>query len=228
METVKVNEKCIFRFPMPVLDESMYVIIDADEALIIDPNKNKEAVELLREKMIKKLLILLTHEHFDHISGVNSLREEFNCRVICSEEAARAVGNPDHNLAKYWEVLIMDKSPAEQAAALELKDEDYGCLADEYFAEAAEWQWHGHQIKAVSAPGHSKGSVLYFIDEMLFSGDSLVNGKGVICRLPGGKWKKYAEETLPLIQQMSDEMMVFPGHGAPNKLGNLRQYLRKA
>lgn len=225
---MKLAKEQIYRFPMPVLDESMYIYVENSEALVIDPNKNSEGMQLLKEKKVKQILILLTHEHFDHVSGVNYLRENFACKVICSEDAANAIGNPSKNLAKFWEVLIMDQSPENQKEALKLKDEEYSCEADMTFSTITEWQWQEHTIKAVPAPGHSKGSALYFIDDMLFSGDSLVNGHGVITRLPGGKWKIYSEQTLPLIQDLSDDMLVFPGHGNPDRLCNLRQYLTKA
>lgn len=225
---MKLAKEQIYRFPMPVLDESMYILVEKDEALVVDPNKNEEARAFLKEKQVKKLLILLTHEHFDHISGVNILRENFDCKVICNEAAADAIGDPHKNLAKYWEVLIMDKSLENQKEALKLKDEEYSCQADDTFSTATEWQWQGYTIKAVPTPGHSKGSAVYFIDDVVFSGDSLVNGHGVITRLPGGKWKIYSEQTLPLIQDLSDDMLVFPGHGNPDRLCNLRQYLTKA
>ena len=63
--------------------------------------------------------------------------------------------------------------------------------------------------------------------DMLFSGDNLVNGAGVICRLPGGNWKTYCERTLPIIQALPDDTMIFPGHGLPSKLKELRKYLGK-
>lgn len=216
------------RFSMQVLDENMYIFVENGEALVVDPNKNNEGMDYLKENNIKKVNIILTHEHFDHISGVNIMREEFDCTVICSEDAATAIENPDKNLAKFWDVLIMDKSAEDQAEALKLKDEEYVCSSDTIFSKLTEWVWQGHRVKAVPAPGHSKGSVLYFIDDVVFSGDSLVNGHGVITRLPGGKWKIYAEKTLPLFQKMSDEMVIFPGHGKPAALSELRQYLIKA
>ncbi len=79
-----------------------------------------------------------------------------------------------------------------------------------------------------SAPGHSRGGALIFLDDnILFSGDNLVNGAGVICRTPGGSWKTYCEKTRPLIDGLPDDMCIMPGHGDSAKLSEIRKYLDK-
>lgn len=55
----------------------------------------------------------------------------------------------------------------------------------------------------------------------LFSGDSLIKGKKVITRLPGGSKKDYQAITLPFLKSLPDDMVVFPGHGEPGTLKEL-------
>lgn len=218
----------VCRYSMPGIDSSMYVAVEGAEALVVDPHISEEMVAALTEHSVKKLLIFLTHEHFDHISGVNYLRTHFACHVVCTKTAADILPDPNRNLAKFWDVLLMDKSPEEKAVGEAVKDEEYSCQADAFFDSDTAYRWQGHVIQARIAPGHSKGSALFFLDETaLFSGDSLVNGAGVICRLPGGKWAVFEEKTLPLLQGLKDDMMVFPGHGAADTVHNLRKYLVK-
>ena len=57
------------------IDSNMYVILENKKALIIDPCVSEEAKEYLKSEQVKEILVLLTHEHYDHISGVNWLRE---------------------------------------------------------------------------------------------------------------------------------------------------------
>ena len=52
------------------INSNMYVLLAEDEELIIDPHKNEELTDLLKEKGIKRVTILLTHEHPDHIGGL--------------------------------------------------------------------------------------------------------------------------------------------------------------
>ncbi|MBE6096543.1 MAG: MBL fold metallo-hydrolase [Schwartzia succinivorans] len=217
----------VHRFPMPGINSNMYIIIEDNEAFIVDPNINGNALGLLKENGVQSAAVVITHEHYDHISGVNWLRESIDCTVMCSRDAADAVTDSSRNFAKFWDVLMMGKTPEEIKTGLKVKDENYTCRADEILQNEKEWQWKGHSVRVRAAPGHSKGGILISFDNILFSGDNLVNGFGVICRLPGGKWKIYETETLPLIQRMSDDVMVYPGHGEPDKLGNLRKYLVK-
>ncbi len=226
----RLSEECmVWTYPMPAIDSRMYVVIqaEAEEALVIDPNKSEEAARRLRENGIKSLLILLTHEHFDHISGVNFLRERFDCRVVCTETAARMIPNPNKNLAKFWDVLLMDKTAETQEKGMKVKDEEYGCIADETFSEPFCRKWQGRELRAELAPGHARGGAVYFLDDLFFSGDCLVNGAGVICRLPGGNWSTYCEKTRPMIEVLNDDTPVFPGHGNPARLADIRKYLVK-
>lgn len=217
----------VLQYPMPAIDSNMYIIVGETEALIIDPNVNLEAIELLKKIGIEKCQIVLSHGHFDHISGVNFFRENFKCNVICSEKTSKDIVDPGSNLAKYWEFLVMDKSDEIKDIAVRIKDEDYSCYADEALKEDTTFEWTGHTVRFLLAPGHSAGSMLIFVDNVLFTGDSLVNGAGVNCVLPGGSWKIYQKVTKPIIEKISDDKMIFPGHGCPDKMCNLRKYLAK-
>lgn len=222
-----MSDLIIKRYVMPAIESNMYVLIEDEDAIIIDPNINYKAFQILKENNVKKIKIFLTHEHFDHISGVNWLKENFESKVICSENAAKALIDPSKNLAKFWDVIMIDKPQDVQKLGLTIKDEEYVCKADEAFVGTQIWSVCGHKVKAIQAPGHSKGSVIYCMDNIVFSGDSLINGYGVICRLPGGSWKQYCEKTLPLFEKLSDDTIIFPGHGNPDYLKKLRKFLVK-
>ena len=76
-----------------------------------------------------------------------------------------------------------------------------------------------HKIFLKETPGHSKGSICILVDEkILFSGDTLVTGHETILRLPGGSKKDFAGITLPYLESLDREIMVYPGHGEPQKL----------
>lgn len=74
--------KCLFQiidcelysFSFDLIDSRMYLLISNDKALIIDPCVNTDALQLLKDKNIIDVIVLLTHEHYDHISGVNWVR----------------------------------------------------------------------------------------------------------------------------------------------------------
>lgn len=225
-EYALANGTVVYRFIMSGIGSNMYLILGDGEALLVDPNINEDALELMKQHGIGRVRALLTHEHFDHISGVNWLREHFDVHVICTEKAAENIMNSTENMAKFGAIMMMDKPPEQQAAYEAVCDEEYTCSADETIIEPVTYLWQGQTLRLQPAPGHSKGSVLIYLDDrILFTGDSLVNGTGVILRLPGGSKKAYAEITRPILEGLPDDTMVFPGHGEPDFLGELREYL---
>lgn len=203
------------------IDARMYIILENEKALVIDPCISEEALTLLNENDIEEILILLTHEHYDHISGVNWLRE--NCssvEVLCSDKCAAALPKPSKNLSIYWEILFMGKDEETREYVRNMNIQPYSCEADRKFEGEYEMSWEGHSLFLKETPGHSEGSICVLLDERaLFSGDSLVNGHPTITRLPGGSKKEYAEITLPYLQSLNPELLVYPGHGNEQPLG---------
>ena len=63
----------VYRWVMPAILSNMYLVLEGGQALIIDPHICMPALELLRTNGVENVLVLLSHEHFDHISGVNWL-----------------------------------------------------------------------------------------------------------------------------------------------------------
>lgn len=216
----------IYRYVMPAILSNMYVVLEERQALVVDPSASPAALCRLQAAQPEKVTVLLTHEHFDHISGVNLLRQNFNVEVVCLKACAGLLGDPALNFAKFWRTLIMDKPPQVQEEGRTVEDLDYTCAADTVYDAETTISWAGHTIRMTPAPGHSKGGCLLLLDEkILFSGDNLVEGAGVICRFPGGSKRDYAAVTRPLLEALPDETFVFPGHGEPGLLCELRRYM---
>lgn len=216
------------QYVMPCIESNMYVLRSPEGVLIIDPSADEALLASLRKETPASVRVLLTHEHIDHISGVNRLRELFpQTQVICTKACGERICDEGKNLARFWDVLFIDRSRQEQLAAKNMLDKDYTCQADVTFDEAYDVAFAGHTFHLQPAPGHSPGGMLIFLDDAaLFTGDNLVEGNGVICRFPGGSKQTYLEKTLPLINALDDETLILPGHGTPGKLGDLRKYLR--
>lgn len=213
------------RYTMAAIYSNMYLVMESPEAMVIDPCVSAHALEDMRERNIKNVTVLLTHEHFDHISGVNWLRDHFSVKVICSGTCGRMIRDPDTNFARLWSALLMDKSPEEKEQGHALEDLEYACSADLTYENEIRFNWCGHDLKMTEAPGHSPGGSLILMDgAMLFSGDNLVEGTNVICRLPYGNRKQYVRVTRPMLERLPDDTFVFPGHGNPGTLAQLKCY----
>lgn len=202
----------INRFFSSLLFSNMYIIIRNNKALIIDPCISEEALLYIKDNSLLVDYIILTHEHYDHISGVNWLKEMFDCKVVCHEECADAIKNPSKNLSKYFDVLV-DIIPSDNGSKDFYKIEPYSCAADITFEKRMKMEWFGHTIDLISTPGHSKGSICILIDnQQLFSGDSLLRDYPTVTRLSGGSRKAYTEHTLKFLKQLSLGIRVYPGH----------------
>lgn len=202
-----------FPFVMPKEDANMYLIILNDEALVIDPNESEKAFDLLKSYSVKKVIILLSHEHYDHISGVNKFRSHFDCNVICSEKCSLALSSTTKNLSKFFMTYFWDDDGKTKRDEIKFNP-NYSCFADEVFVSEKRLNFHGHDIYLRETLGHSQGSICILIDdEILFCGDSLMLGKKVVTNCPGGSRKTFESNVLPYFYSLKKDLLVLPGHG---------------
>lgn len=214
--------KCLFQiancelyyFSFDVIDSRMYVLIANHQALLIDPCVGATALQLLKDKNIKDVIVLPTHEHYDHISGVNWVKENFRCNVIATEQCAKNMTNPRRNASAHFEALFVFATEEVKAKIAEQNIQPYICTADEVFSKYKCFIWQNHKIEIYRTPGHSKGSVCILIDDVyVFTGDSLIKGVPTITRLPGGSKNEFKEITLPFLKALPQSSIIFPGHG---------------
>lgn len=210
----KIAGHLVYRFSMPVIDSSMYLIPGDGSCLVVDPCVSTKAEELLRESCVQNCMILLTHEHYDHISGVNRLRELLPCTVICSEICGKRIADSRKNSAAYITALMVTKTTEEQERFSKLVDTRYICCADQTYSNQMELTWEDLTLTLRETPGHSPGSQVIEIDNhWYFTGDSLIPGEKIITRLPGSSKKAYMEMTRPYLESIAAGSILFPGHG---------------
>ena len=213
---------CVRTYTYTLVDSKMYVISKENAALVIDPCESDVAIECLKDHCVTEITILITHEHYDHISGIGMFRDVFtNCTVICTEACNKNMQSPIRNGSKHFAALLIDKSEELLKQAQQIPSVSY--FADITFQQKFHFTWCGHDIKMILTPGHSVGSCCIIIDRvLLFTGDSLLKDHDVITRLPGGNKRAYFDITLPFLQGLCPEMIVFPGHG---ESGTLKEFL---
>lgn len=213
----------VHRFIWDYLDANTYVIETEMGLLIIDPTDSKAFWQLLDEKTTKTVNVILTHEHFDHINGLNRLRERGVCTVYAHERCSENIGSPGRNLSNIAEVIAQFGGiliPKGKKVPL------YVCEpADAVFEGSLEFDWYGNKVQLFHTPGHSAGSICILLNgKILFSGDTIMNIP-VITRFPGGSTEQYTQITVPKLKALIGQIeYVFPGHGDG---GSLEDMLRK-
>ncbi len=197
----------IRRYVSGLISSNMYVIVEDDHAVVIDPfDDTTPGKDLVID------YIILTHEHYDHISGVNIWKEDSDAVVICSKACADNIQDSKKNFARYFKDfceiqtwMVLDEIP--------YSNPDYICSADRTFVDKMTFQWRDHNFELFEIPGHSLGSIGIIIDgKHFFSGDSLMENFDIELRLPGGSRKKWREIGEPRLACIPDGIRVYPGH----------------
>lgn len=220
MQIRYINKEILYCFQWNFIDSNMYVLIKDDSALVIDPIITEETTKFWSTKNISKVLILLTHEHFDHINGLNWLRDRFACEVIANKSCSYNIELKSKNLSDKSNVLLMFNTEI-KTRGIEIMP--FSCKpADLVFEDRKALVWKNHEIELITTPGHSSGSICVLFDKKyMFTGDTLLDVP-TITRLPGGNRKDFAQTTLPFFYGLAGKnIWVYPGHGNPGRLDEM-------
>lgn len=201
------NKSMIRRYVSGLLASNMYLIVEGNHAIVIDPFDDITPGDGLTIDYI-----LLTHEHYDHISGVNIWKEATGAPVLCSRACAENIQNSKKSLANHFKDfcelqtwMLLDKFP--------ISNPEYVCSADRVFENEMIFQWQNHIFQLFEIPGHSQGSIGIMLDgKNFFSGDSLMENCEIELRMPGGSKKRWKELGSKRIDAIPDGTRVWPGH----------------
>lgn len=189
------------QFPLGPLQTNAYIIENENkECIIIDPgSEGKRLVRNLEQKELSPLAILLTHAHFDHIGAVDDLREKWHCPVYLHVNEQDWLMNPSLNGSKYFgldEEIIVKK-------------------ADQLVKEEGKLTIGPFSFEVYETPGHSPGSVSYYLREqsIVFSGDALFRGSIGRTDLQGGSHRQLIQSIHEKLLVLPEETTVAPGHG---------------
>jgi glyoxylase-like metal-dependent hydrolase (beta-lactamase superfamily II) len=143
-----------------------------------------------------------THCHSDHMGGNAAIKDRYHCPIAIPTGEARAIDD--------WD---------ERTLLLAWTDQYAPRFAyDEIIAPGETHVWGGLAWRALAAPGHDMGALVFFNDEhrILVSGDALWrNGYGIV--MP----KEIDPRALPATRATLETLarlearIVIPGHGEP-------------
>ena len=119
---IKKEKASVKKYIWDFLDSNMYVFWEADHVLVIDPVD----LEAVFERFVNaaSVTVFLTHEHFDHICGLNKLRSlcrwRFDSKIKNSSESFCFNGNPGNLSPKNNAIdeIVQCKSESENEKAI--------------------------------------------------------------------------------------------------------------
>jgi len=182
------------------------------EAVLIDPGD--EVDQLLEEAArtgARVLAILLTHAHFDHITGVG--------------QAKAALGVPI--LLHHDDLFLYDA--AEQQGAMFGLDVKAQPPVDSVYEPGTRFVFGTYTVTPLHTPGHCPGGVCLAIGRTgeppheLFVGDTLFAGSIGRTDLPGGDHETLLKSIRDVLFHFPDDAVVHPGHGPDTTIGRERK-----
>ena len=176
------------------------------------PNVSQQLDEKFKEFDLKPVAILVTHGHLDHTFSVQPICDGYEIPAMIHADDRELLLHPERAHGAEFMAQLSGIEWLEPSRIVELQDNQIFDLV-------------GLQFKAIHAPGHTKGSLMFEVNgEVLISGDVLFAGSIGRTDLPGGSWsamqKSLREKVLPL----PDVMQVLPGHGQETSIGRERKY----
>lgn len=184
---------------------SYLAVCDGTAVMIDAAGNNDEVFGYLEESDIRLEKILLTHGHTDHIAGLAEAAARSGAEVYISKEDRPLLSDNYLNLSEFFGI----PSAAEYSG--EVVEVEDGSVID----------FHGEKINVISVPGHTKGSVLYNLGDIIFSGDTLFLESVGRTDMPGGDTAELTK-SLEKIKSLfgNGEYQVLSGHTPPTTMAH--------
>jgi len=192
-------------FVVGMVQTNCYIVQNEEtkECFIVDPGApSKDLLRFLKEKEIKVQGVLLTHGHFDHIVGLNSIMEDFPVPVYIYDVENALLMEPTLNLS------------ANRTGAYSF--EGARRVTDGQMLSIADFQ-----IQVIHTPGHTAGCCCYYIANqgVLFSGDTLFRFSIGRTDLPTSDHDQIVPSIQGRLFVLPDDTKVYPGHARATTIG---------
>ena len=182
-----------------------YIVYDDfKNAIIIDPgSENPKIINAIEREELNLKAILLTHGHFDHIRGVDLLKNRFNVPVYIHEDD---------------EIMLRD---THLNGSLDMGDNlvVVNSLVETY-KDKESFNFLNEEMVVIHTPFHTLGSSCFYFPKsnVLFSGDTLFKEGFGRYDLPHSNHRLLLD-SLNKLFNLPKETKVYPGHGKSTTIG---------
>lgn len=179
----------------------------SQSGIVIDPGEEADKIAgYMKKKGLKNEGILLTHGHFDHITGVSELLSLTGGKLYAYEGEKELLADSTLNAS-----AMMGYEVALEPEYL-LKDGQTLIIAD-------------MQFKVLHTPGHTIGSCCYYMEKekVLFSGDTIFMESIGRADFPTGNGRQLLDSLRKKVLVLPPEVQIYPGHGPETSVGYEKQ-----
>ena len=195
-----------------------YIAKCGKKCFVVDPGEEKmtKVIDFLEKNELEMVAVLLTHGHWDHILGINSMMEYKKVPLFVSEKGYEFLFNPEISLCIWQDVEFkIDKSLDIRT----VKENDMIGLAgitedeDECI------------FKIIETPGHTSGDICYYNEKekVMITGDTIFKGTYGRVDLPTSNPIEMGK-SLKKLMQYPEDTKVYPGHSFDTTIGEEKRY----
>lgn len=193
-----------------MVSTNVYLAVNAEtqEAFLVDPADRAELIEDWIKKLGVTLKgILLTHGHFDHIGAVNRLKADLQVPVYAMQAEKTVLGDAMLNLSGNWGAPFTVK-------------------ADRFLSDMDNFNIAGFEVTVYHTPGHTRGGACYYLasEKTLFSGDTIFCESIGRTDLPTGNSSELVRSVRRVLEDLPEDVKIFPGHEEATGVAHERKY----
>jgi hydroxyacylglutathione hydrolase len=197
---MELNIKRIVNNP---INSNCFVIYKTgfSSCIIVDPGSKDNAtlINFMKNENLVPDFIILTHEHCDHIWGVNELKSCYeDLQIISSQLCSDRIVDRKKNMSVFHDQVGFECNPCDVSV------------------ESIEnlLLWKNIRIDFIYTPGHTDSSISILIGNVLFIGDTIIKDCKTVTKLPSGN-KTSLLQTLDALRHsfFGQQIYVYSGHG---------------
>lgn len=192
----------IIRITGGPLPTNCYLLTDeaTGASAVIDPGFEDDELTRAVRDAGNVQAILLTHGHFDHITGVSKIKSLTGAKIYLHIDDIR---------------MISDSSLSLAGVFLEGKADSF--RVDVPLSDGDQIPLGSLSIRVLHTPGHTAGGCCFQVGDALFTGDTLMKLSCGRTDFPTGNYRQILE-SLKKLRDLPGDYHVYPGHGSESRL----------
>jgi glyoxylase-like metal-dependent hydrolase (beta-lactamase superfamily II) len=189
----------IRRLPVGQLQTNCYLVSAGEHAIIIDPGDDADYIQrIISDLEVKLTQIIATHAHYDHVLAVTELKLAYKIPFQMHKKDVFLLKRM-RSSARHFSGISAGPTPK----------------VDKYLDEGDDLEIGNCKLKIIYTPGHTPGSIALYSKELkiIFVGDVLFAGGGIGRTDFAYSNASDLENSIEKVLKLSDETVVYPGHG---------------